>query len=95
MNFIIEYQGEITIDDVVVGDLLYIQTYTKPTEKEFIIGVTNITDKTISAVVYDGPVFKKTISAKTIRDNKDSEPRKFMKNTIEQIKYVNLVSEED
>ena len=95
MNFLIEYQGEITIDDVAVGDLLYIQTYTKPTEKEFIIDVTNITDKTISAVVYDGPVLKKTISAKTIRDNKDSEPRKFTKNTIEQIKYVNLVSEED
>ena len=95
MNFIIEYQGEITIDDVAVGDLLYIQTYTKPTEKEFIIGVTNITDKTISAVVYDGPVLKRTIFAKTIRDNKDSEPRKFVKNTIEQIKHVNLVSEED
>lgn len=95
MKLLIEYQGEITIDDVAIGDLLYIQTYTKPTEKEFIIGVTNITDKTISAVVYDGPVLKKTISAKTIRDNKDSEPRKFMKNTIEKIKYVNLVSEED
>ena len=95
MKFLIEYQNEITINDVAVGDLLYIQTYTKPTEKEFIIGVTNITDKTISAVVYDGPVLNKTISAKTIRDNKDSEPRKFMKNTIEQIKYVNLVSEED
>ena len=95
MNFMIEYQGEITINDVAVGDLLYIQTYTKPTEKEFIIGVTNITDKTISAVVYDGPVLKKTISDKTIRYNKDSEPRKFMKNTIEQIKYVNFVAEED
>ena len=95
MNFIIEYQGEITVDDIAVGDLLYIQTYTKPTEKEFIIGITNITDKTIFAVVYDGPVLKKTISAKTIRNNKDSEPRKFMKNTIEQIKYVNLVAEED
>lgn len=95
MNFMIEYQGDITIDDVAVGDLLYIQTYTKPTEKEFIVGVTNITDKTISAVVYNGPVLNKTISAKILRDNKDSEPRKFMKNTIEQIKYVNLVSEED
>ena len=95
MKFVIEYQDEITIDNIAIGDLLYIQTDTKSTEKEFIIGVTNITDKTIFAVVYDGPVLKKTISAKTIRNNKDSEPRKFIKNTIEQIKYINLVSEED
>lgn len=95
MNFVIEFEGDITMDNIAVGDLLYIQTYTKPTEKEFIIGVTNIADKTISAVVYDGPVLKKTISAKTIRNNKDLEPRKFFKNTIEQIKRINLVAEED